>query len=168
MNMTLSRTRVRLRPAFLAGGAERGAATLESVITIPVVFLIIFSIIQGALWWEASNVAHAAATTAYNTARTYNANSAAGVVTGTQFLRDHQDALTGYNVSVNRGADTVTVTVTGNSSSIIPGFNPHVTRTVTGPVETWVNPRTPGSCDCTATGRPGRPPSRWSSWSPSS
>ena len=48
-------------------------------------------------------------------------------------------ALVGAAVDVDRGAETVTVTVTGTAPSFVPGLNTAVDVTVTGPVERWVD-----------------------------
>lgn len=49
---------------------------------IPVVLLIFFGLIQGAVVLQANNVAQAAASTAYNSARLYDASSEDGVSAG--------------------------------------------------------------------------------------
>lgn len=119
--------------------SERGDSNVEMVIVFPVALLIFFAIIQGAIWFNAGNVAQAAAAAAYNEARTYNGTDSDGVTAGTKFLEANSGTLNGPSVSVTRTATTVTVTVTGTSMSLIPGLGTNITRTVDGPTERWVN-----------------------------
>lgn len=128
------------RTARRRDALEHGAAAIEAVIIVPLILLIIFAILQGALWFQAGAVAQAAATTAYNQARAYKATPATGIVAGDQFLQSHPGNITGGNVNVNIGATQVTVTVTGTSAALIPFLRTDVSRTVTGPVERWVQP----------------------------
>lgn len=122
------------------GGHEHGDANVEMIIVFPVFAAMFFAILQGAIWLDAGNIAQAAGNTAYNEARTYDGTSGEGTAAGYDFITTKGKNLDGPNVAVNRTADTVTVTVTGHSLTLIPGwFGTDVTRTVTGPVERWVN-----------------------------
>lgn len=118
---------------------ERGDANVEMVLVFPVFAAMVFAIIQGAIWYDAGNVAQAAATVALNEARTYQSTATAGSNAGNTFLADNGANLKSPNVSVARTPTAVTVTVTGHSATIIPGwFGTNISRTVTGPVERWV------------------------------
>lgn len=122
------------------GGHERGDANVEMIIVFPVFAAMFFAILQGAIWLDAGNIAQAAANTAYNEARTLDGTSSEGTAAGYDFITTKGKNLDGPNVAVNRTAENVTVTVTGNSLTLIPGwFGTNVSRTVTGPVERWVN-----------------------------
>ncbi|MFH8253031.1 TadE family protein [Microbacterium sp. B2969] len=125
---------------FPHGENERGSAAVEAIIILPVVFLIIFGIIQGAVVMQANNVAQAAASTAYNAARLYNGTSEDGVSAGDAVLTQAGTILAGTNVVVQRAPESVTVTVSGTAASLIPGVPLTVSRTVTGPTERWVGP----------------------------
>lgn len=105
---------------------------------IPVVLLIFFGLIQGAVVLQANNVAQAAASTAYNSARLYDASSEDGVSAGNAALTQAGTILTGTNVTVQRNAESVTVTVTGTAATLLPGMPATISRTVTGPTERWV------------------------------
>lgn len=120
------------------GENERGSASVEAIMVIPAVLLIFFAIIQGAVVLQANNVAQAAASTAYNSARLYDASTEDGVNAGNAALTQAGTILTGTNVTVQRGAETVTVTVTGTAATLIPGVPATISRTVTGPTERWV------------------------------
>ncbi len=117
---------------------ERGSAAIEAVIVLPVFLLLVFLIVQGALWYSARSAAQATATTAMNAARTYQSTAEDGVAAGDDFLASHTIIHDGA-VTVNVTPTTVTVTVTGRSAALVPGFAPEVSSTVTGPVERWVN-----------------------------
>lgn len=122
-------------------GADRGSATLEMTILIPVALLVLVGIIQGAIWLHASNVAHLAATNALTAARVQDGTSGAGHAAGESTIdQAGSNALTGTAVSVTRGAVTVTVTVTGHAPTFIPGWHPPIRQTVTGPAERVTQP----------------------------
>jgi Flp pilus assembly protein TadG len=138
--MLRSRTLMTALSKARRGGHERGDANVEMIIVFPVFAAMFFAILQGAIWLDAGNIAAAAATTAYNTARTYDGTGSDGTAAGNDFISTKGTNLDGSNVSVNRTATTVTVTVTGRSLTLIPGwFGTEITRTVTGPVERWSN-----------------------------
>ena len=80
----------------------------------------------------------AAATSAFNAARAYNASTADGTAAGLAILNQGGSPINGANVAVTRGAATVTVTVTGNAPTFVPGLTTAIDVTVTGPVERWV------------------------------
>lgn len=110
-----------------------------SAIIAPVIFLLLFTALQGALWYQGTNVAQNAAMAAYNDARAYESTTGAGQSSARQVLDQAGGYLQHSNVTVNRSVDTVTVDVIGQAVSMIPGVQlPTVHRTITGPVERWV------------------------------
>jgi Flp pilus assembly protein TadG len=123
-----------------AGASERGSHTVEGIIVLPVLFGIFFLVIQGAVWVHAGNIAQASASSAYNSARLYDASAADGVAAGTAAAQQSGTVLIGTAVAVDRTATTVTVTVTGNAPTLVPGWNTFVERSVSGPVERWIAP----------------------------
>ena len=139
----LSRSRALLTAVLTSaehGGRERGVANVEMIIVFPVFAAMFFAILQGAIWLDAGNIAQAAANTAYNSARTYDGTNGGGTSAGYDFISAKGKNLDGPTVNVNRTATTVTVTVIGHSLTLIPGwFGTDISRTVTGPVERWVN-----------------------------
>lgn len=101
--------------------------------------LFVISALQFALWYMGTNVAQNAAVAAYNSARAYQATPSAGSSAGNQVVAQMSSFLPGASINIQRGATTVTVTVTGRVATLIPGVSlPGVSRTVTGPVERWV------------------------------
>lgn len=120
--------------------SERGNAPVEFVLIFPVLLVMFFGIIQGAMWYQGQNIAHAAASAAYNNSRASNGTSGSGVTAGNQVINQHPGSLNGVSVSVDKNANEVSATVTGHASTFIPGWNgPTITQTVSGPTERWVN-----------------------------
>jgi Flp pilus assembly protein TadG len=129
-----------LRPLRRHGADERGFETAETVIVLPVVLILIFVIIQGALWYHSTNLVQAAATSAYESARLYNATESDGVQAGRATATQAGTILSDVKVTVTRTATDVTATVSAHTPSLIPGANTTVTKTITGPTERWVGP----------------------------
>ncbi|POH64610.1 MULTISPECIES: TadE/TadG family type IV pilus assembly protein [Cryobacterium] len=122
------------------GASERGSQTVEALIVLPILFGVFFVIVQGAVWLHAGNIAQAAASSAYNAARLYDAVAADGVAAGTASAQQTGTVLDGAVVVVDRTITTVTVTVSGNAPTLVPGWDTRVERTVSGPVERWITP----------------------------
>lgn len=134
--MTL-RTPTRLRQ-WLAR-PERGAATVEAVIIIPAALAILFGIIHLAMFLYGQQLASAVAEVTYNEARLYNGSATQGTAAGHQHAENiGADTLHNVHINVNRTDTTVTVHVTGQTNSIIPGLPVNVESDLTGPVERWV------------------------------
>ena len=104
-----------------AAVSERGSAAVQTAMLFPVVLLVVFGIIQGALWFHARHIALGAA---QEGARAASAQDGTGAdQRAREFVRD----LTGgtlirnLDVSLSSTADTVTVTVSGRAPNLIPG-----------------------------------------------
>lgn len=118
---------------------DRGAVTLQNVIVAPVLLLILAIFLHLGIILHANNLAQAAATSAYNAARDYGGSSADGTAAGYAILDQPGSPIRRAAIDINRGANTVTVTVTGNAPSFVPWITTAVNVTVTGPTERWVN-----------------------------
>lgn len=132
-------------PVSLRRGStpERGAATLELVVIFPVVLLITFGVLEAALWYHARNVALAAAEEGVRVATGEGSSVDAGVSEATDFaLRaGADDVLSGVTVRPEGDDTEVSITVTGHSLSLFPGWSGHeVSQTASGPVERFTNP----------------------------
>lgn len=117
--------------------------SLELVVVFPVVLLIIFGVIQGALYYHARNVALAAAQEGLRAARAETGTAADGAQGAQQFLADAggSGVLTGATVTPSRTPTAASVTVTGSSLSVLPGIpGLRVTQTAAGPVERFTIP----------------------------
>ena len=130
----------RLRAFRRAFGREDGIEGLPGT-TIIMIGLIVFFVtaLQVAFWYIGQNVAQVSANSAYQQARSYQASNTDGVTAGQQILAAHPGELNNTTVNVTRTVGTVTVTVTGQPASILPGFPlPPITKTLTGPIEQWI------------------------------
>lgn len=125
---------------------DHGSATLEIVVLFPALMLLIFGLIQGALWFHARNIALAAANDALTAARSEQGTASAGQDAATSFIaRTGGDSvLPGAYVTVTRTGTRVTVTVTGRALSVFPGVpGAAVSQSVNGPVEHFTSAGNP-------------------------
>lgn len=116
---------------------ERGSGTIELVILLPALFAVMFLGMQAALFYHARTVAIAAAQEGARAAGGENGQAADGVSAASSFIADAggDDVLTGTSATANRTATRVTVTVTGRSLSVIPGWHPEIVQSASLPVE---------------------------------
>lgn len=134
----MSHRRARALARRLRGrlGEEDGYA--GTVIAYPAVIVLCLAIVQFGLYYAATNTAQAAAWTAYQQARTYQATTGDGTTAGMQLL-GAGSLLHDGRIAITRTATEVTVTTTGTAVMILPGLPlPAVTRTLSGPVERWI------------------------------
>jgi Flp pilus assembly protein TadG len=114
----------------------------------PVVLLMFFGVIQGALYFHGRNVAQAAAEQGVRAARAAGQSDRAvtAATQARQFLSDTGELgnLTGLLITPTVEADQVRVTVTAHTISLLPGLNgPPITATASGPVERFTNGSNP-------------------------
>jgi Flp pilus assembly protein TadG len=123
--------------AGTAVGRERGSSSIQMVILMPALFAVMFLGVQGALYYHARTVAIAAAQEGARAAGAENGTPGDGVSAASSFVADAggNDVLPGAHVSGGRSATTATVSVTGTSLSVIPGWSPAVTQSASVPVE---------------------------------
>ncbi|PZF82762.1 TadE/TadG family type IV pilus assembly protein [Jiangella anatolica] len=127
----------------LPGRPERGAATLELVVLFPVVLLITFGVIEGALWYHARNVALAAAEEGVRVATGNGSTLADGLTEARSFAAEAgaDGVLSAVTVTGSGGEVEITITVEGSSQSLFPGWSGHqVSQTASGPVERFTGP----------------------------
>ena len=122
---------------------ERGSATVEMVIATPVLLLLILLVVQFAMWQHSVHVAQAAASQGLAAARVQGGTAEAGQGEANVVLGQHTSGVLMHpSVRVRRGANTTTVTVTGEAQSVIPFLHLPVHATASGPVERF---RAPGA-----------------------
>ena len=104
---------------------------------LPALFAVMFLGMQAALFYHARTVAIAAAQEGSRAAGGENGQAADGVSAASSFIADAggDDVLTGTSATANRTATRVTVTVTGRSLSVIPGWHPEIVQSASLPVE---------------------------------
>jgi len=115
----------------------RGSSSIQMVILMPALFSVMFLGMQGALFYHARTVAIAAAQEGARAAGAQNGTAAGGISAAASFVGDAggNDVLPEAKVSGARTATTATVTVTGTSLSVIPGWSPALSQSASVPVE---------------------------------
>ena len=133
-------------PTFLSGrwrrlrdARDRGDATVEAVIIVPVIVVLTLLVVQFVLVWHGRHLAQAAAQTAARSAATYQAQPAAGQAAGDQYLAEvAPNLLPGRTVIVTRDAENATAIVTADVLTVIPFASFDVRETATSPRERFV------------------------------
>lgn len=121
---------------------ERGSASMQAVVLLPIVFAIMFLGVQAALHYHARTVALAAAEEGARAAAAHEAHGSDGTAAAASFVSaaGGDDVLQHAAVTGRRTATTATVTVTGTALSVIPGWKPRISQTATMPVERLTRP----------------------------
>ena len=130
------------RPRPVRG--DDGAATLELTVLFPVVLLILFGVIQGALYFHGRNVAMAAAEQGVRAGRADGQTDRAGTATARAraFLAETGELanMTALSITPDIAAGTVRVTVTARTISLLPGVpGPRISQTAAGVIERFTN-----------------------------
>jgi Flp pilus assembly protein TadG len=124
---------------------ERGDTIVQTVIVAPALLLLIMLVVQFALIAHAQNVAEAAAQEGVSAARRFDATEADGQQAADVALSSlGPRMLTGRSISVGRTPESVTVTVTGEALTLVPGFGRTIVEASSGPVERYVAPQREG------------------------
>jgi Flp pilus assembly protein TadG len=126
---------------------ERGSVSIELVILLPALFAVMFLGMQAALFYHARTTAIAAAEEGARAAATEHGRASDGTAAANTFISEAggDDVLTNTSTTVSRTATTATVTVTGFSLSVIPGWHVRITQTATEPVERLSDPTAAGA-----------------------
>jgi len=97
---------------------------------------------QAALYYHARTVAIAAAQEGARAAGAEQGHEADGVEAANDFIAEAggDDVLTATSATTRRTTTTATVTVTGFSLSVIPGWKVRITQIATVPVERLTSP----------------------------
>ena len=139
-------TRVGARLGDDPHARDRGTVTAELLIATPLLFLLILSIVQFALFEYAAHVAEAAAQQGLAASRVSGATPDDGTTAAHALLGQIGSAvLTNEAVATTRGATTTTVTVSGDAEPVLPFFSFPVKVQATGVTEVF----TPGATQLT-------------------
>jgi Flp pilus assembly protein TadG len=115
---------------------ERGSASIQMVILMPVMFAVMFLGLQAALIYHARTLAIASAQEGARTAGAEKGTAAAGINTARDYLTATAgDSLTSTVVSGDRTGTTATVTVRGVALSVLPGWRPRISQSSSVTVE---------------------------------
>ncbi|MCE0485487.1 TadE/TadG family type IV pilus assembly protein [Ornithinimicrobium sediminis] len=109
---------------------------MEVVVLLPLVFLLLFAMVQGGLWFHARAVALAAAQEGARVAAAEDSSAGAGIAAASSFVADAGSGVV-LNVAVSgsRTVTSATVTVTGHAQSLIPFLDPAVAQSASFPTE---------------------------------
>ena len=122
--------------------SQRGASSIEFVLYTPIMFLVIFTIVQFALVWHGNQVAAAAAREAARVARIEGGTPdalARAEAAGRRYVDAvGGDQLVDVTVTVTRAGDNVVATVSGRATEIIDDLTPRVSQTIEGPIEQFI------------------------------
>lgn len=116
---------------------ERGSLTLEASILFPALLAIMLVGTQTAMWFHARSVAIGAAADGARAQSLERAVDGDGQAAALEFVSQAggEDVLRGVGASSRRSPTSVSVTVTGSSMSLVPGWNPSVEQSATVPLE---------------------------------
>lgn len=118
MRCTASHTRSRLPRG------ERGSISVQMVVIMPLMFLIAFTGLEAGLYFYGRSAALSAATTGARAAAVEDGTTADCQQAAASFLASLGDVLTNPKVDCVRTATAVTVRVSGDTLSVIPGWTP--------------------------------------------
>lgn len=114
---------------------ERGIAAPEFVVVMPLVMLIFLMLVQWSVQLYNDRIVHAAAREAAVDAASWEGTEHAGRQSANEYLADSGSDLSNTSVKINVGATEVTVTVSGEVMTLLPGFTKRVSATATVPRE---------------------------------
>jgi Flp pilus assembly protein TadG len=108
---------------------------VEAAVIMPMLLVAFLATVQLGSVLYARAVASSAARQAVDAARVAQGTEGDGEAAAQQFLGQVSAGLQDPSVGVERGAENVTVMVTADVLSVVPGWQPHVTVTITAPTE---------------------------------
>ena len=114
---------------------ERGIAAPEVVVIMPLVMLIFLMLVQWSVQLYNDRIVHAAAREAAVDAASWEGTEDAGRQTANEYLADSGGDLSNTSVNINVGATEVTVTISGEVMTLLPGFTKRISATATVPRE---------------------------------
>ncbi|MHB1008803.1 MAG: TadE family protein [Propionibacteriaceae bacterium] len=122
-------------PAWWPRRLDHGSASIEMVILLPALFALMFVGMQAALVAQGRAVVLAAAQEGVRATAAEAGTAAGGVRIAQAFVTASSAGLSGVTATARRSGTTVTVTVTAQVLSVIPGWVPIVTQSASMPVE---------------------------------
>lgn len=116
---------------------DRGSVAIQMALLLPALFTVMFLGVQASLYYHARTVALAAAEEGAREAAGQSGSRDSGIAVASAFLRDAggDDVMTDTGITATRTTATATITVTGRTLSVIPGWRGTVTQHASMPVE---------------------------------
>lgn len=124
-------------PGRLRLRTDRGSLTIEAAVLFPALLAIMLVGVQAAMWFHARSVAIGAAADGARAQSLEVAAQGDGRAAALAFVSQAggDDVLRGVGVSTRQSPTSVSVTVTGRSMSLVPGWDPSVEQSATSPLE---------------------------------
>ena len=124
-------------------GGDSGSSAVELVLITPALMLVVFVIVQAALYMHARHLVTAAAQHGARIARAAGMSTTAGTGDARSETLNYLHTVGGDmtnspEVTVTRDATTATVVVHADAISILPGLHLSVTAASRGPLEQFV------------------------------
>lgn len=120
---------------------DRGAATAQLVVVVPLLLILALTVVQVALAWHARHIAQYAAERALAAARAKDGSATDGRAQGRRSLAQlGSRVLTSPSVTVRRTSTQATVHVKGSVMPVLPGLHLTATGTASGAVERITTP----------------------------
>lgn len=111
------------------------------MVLLPALFALMFLGMQAALYYHARTVAIAASHEGARAVASESGRESDGTSAAAKFVLAAGDgALVGAKTTANRSATTATVTVSGFSLSVVPGWQPSVEQSASMPIEELTAP----------------------------
>lgn len=120
--------------------SERGfTESLESVLWAPVAIIVMGTIFQVGIYQHSQNLAQSIAQSTYEQQRLFGADSGDGATFANEQLAEVDDVLLNGTLSIQQGAEDVTIVITGAAPALIPlpGIDFPIEATYVGPIERW-------------------------------
>jgi Flp pilus assembly protein TadG len=115
---------------------EHGSATVELVLTVPVLLLLIMLVVQMGLYWHANHVAQAAAQEGVRAARVVDGSADAGRERAGAFIASAAPTLLhGVDITATRDGQTADVRVRAKVEAVVPGLSLAVDVESRSPIE---------------------------------
>ena len=121
---------------------ERGDATVETVLAVPVLLFLITVIIQAGLWFHGSQIMEAAAQEGVRAGRVDSATAVDAEDRARQFVSTLSPSLASTStVHASKNAARTRVTVEGQVEAVIPGLRLTVSGSAESPTERFRDDR---------------------------
>ncbi len=125
------------RRAAIRASTDEGEIA-SSVILLLVVVQVVLLVMHASLIFHGRQVANSAAQEALAAAQLFEGDAGAGQAAGRDVLNLSSGLFSSSNVSVSRGRDTVTATVTATIDTMLFPVGNSITVTVSGPAERYL------------------------------
>lgn len=121
--------------SWVSAQRERGSSSIQLVLLMPALFAVMFLGLQAALMYQGRELAIAAAQEGAREAAAEHGTADGGISTAYSYLETSTAGLSGTSVTGWRDGAVASITVTTQTTSVIPGWNPTITQSASMPVE---------------------------------